>query len=439
MTKWFRWCIAGTALATACTKEPVYIDSVSVSDNPALVSIDTFQVKALVYRLDSFQTGGTGVVLAGTHNDPVIGRTTAEGYFVFQIPSVDYNSIGSVKDVYDSIVFTGRIHENYYGDTTVPYTVSLNLLSQEVYTESGEYYNTNSFAADGVTLGTFSRTVRPVAGDSVRIKLDDSFGQQFFQLYREKNAAILNNSDFQRWFKGIKITPDPQTGAVLGFATGDSSVRIRLYYHTNDIVVQKKEIEIFLGNSGDQFTALNTMTTGTAFQNLNPGSSLNSEQTGNTFAILPLAGIRTAFYCPSVRAVPTLGDFVQLLTAQLTIYPHATTSYKYPDPFYMYLRKPDLSYEGPLAYSSGEGAQTGDLVTDPLYGKDTYYTWDVGAYISSEVLASDYSSRRMVPITDQTTGSLSASSWFQRLTGSSNSADRTLKLTTQALIYQYQK
>ncbi|MGV3765238.1 MAG: DUF4270 family protein [Chitinophagaceae bacterium] len=429
-----RWLLC-CSIFVSCTKEPVYIETVNVSENPYLINLDTFSVNATVFRLDSFETGNTGIVVAGVHNDPLVGTTSAKTYLHFKLPVADYNNVGNQNEYFDSIVFVAKINTTFLGDTTVPFRLNVHRLEQEIYNEDNLFYNVSSFSEETGSLGVFNRSMRPLLGDSVRVKLKDDLGSELFRYYKEKNEIIRTDEAFQRWFRGIKLVPEGN-GPLYAFPTADSNIYIRLYYHTDVAVRESKYLQFALSGAGKDFSEIATNTAGTAFASVTPGSSVKAEQIGNQYLFFPLAGIRTGFSFPTIKTIPGYGDFVRLMASQLQLYPNSGTyrDYTIPDTLNAYFRLPDLSYEGPLATLDGTASQTGSLVRDDLYGINTFYTWDVPAYISTEMTSNNYTERAFVPLSGNYKGTLQGK-WNHRLLGTVESGKKT-KLSVQLLVYQ---
>lgn len=431
-------------VAFGCSKEPQYIQTVSPFDNPYLAQIDTFTAHYEIERVDSFQTSGSNQLIVGYNKDTAFGTISSASYFRLNMPSVATGTIGTITQGYDSLFLILKPNHAHYGDTTALININVQRVSEDITkplqstSESVIFYNKDKFATEAGYLGSVTQTLRPNTSDTIRIKLDDALGQQLFNFYKTNAQEITTNDYFQAWFKGIRLSTDSATTNVL-YGFGATTAVMRFYYHDDNGQKVAKSIDFTVASSPYQFNSIygNTATS-TYLKNLTPGTTLTSDQLNHNFYINSFMGIRTKITFPSVKNIEKLASFVKVVAANLELYPllYSYDDVKYPlfPSLYMFYQNIDLSFSGPMASSSGTGAQNGSLIIDRQNLNNTRYTYDVTNYILAEQIALQTTTRKLLPWAGNTPGDLS----FNRMIGADGTLNQNKQkspLTLQLLIY----
>ncbi len=363
-----------------------------------VVKVDSFRVDVSTVYVDSFVTSGTGAALAGVFKDPVFGKITADSYFELAPPAyaqaTDY--IDSFRaTTFDSIALIIRPGKSYLGDTTLPLHILVNRLSESIVPYDNsilKIYNTRSFPVFPTPIGDKNIYIRPNAGDSVIIRLDDNLGKDLLKKFQNPNdAEIRSNDAFLQYFKGIRLSSGGSENLIMGC---NDSVTIRLYYKKPDLYLLNKTIDFTLINTTHQFNHITTDPAGTPLQDLPTKKIINSTQTANTAYMLYAAGAMVKLRFPTVRDILKLPDYTKILQASLLIRPVRGTygSGYLPLPASVRLSATtqlnqigdDLSS---IDASGQQVIQTGNLSIDELYGENTVYTYDLTYYLRS--LAND--------------------------------------------------
>lgn len=178
--------------------------------------------------------------LGQINNDPLFGRTTGSIYLELKPSSYKYAFEDHDAITIDSVVLVMNFRE-VYGDSTMAQQVAVKEIAQEADFRRDSFYLINSqpFAV-GRTLGT--KTVIPKdlndsvyaleerAANQLRIKLDDTFGQEL--LTKDSTNAYLSDSAFRKYFKGFAVLPEGSAGnAVMGFQLADTNTKLSIYYN----------------------------------------------------------------------------------------------------------------------------------------------------------------------------------------------------------------
>ncbi|HEY4935320.1 MAG TPA: DUF4270 family protein [Puia sp.] len=370
---------------SACTKPQISFQSVYNGDNATnVVTVDTFAVQLSTVFLDSFSTSGTSAMLLGRYIDPFFGSITSQSYSDIGTP----NPLPILTDfsVYDSIQLILRINKSFYGDTS---NVQRFLVSQltQVMNYPGiqtTFYNNNSIPYDPTVLGSTDVKINPTAGltsqkkgDSIKITMPSSMGQQLFGLLYRQTDTVTNPATFRGYFKGLTVYPDPSLpGAVYGF---NDSLVLRIFYHEPGVVVILKTADFHLINPTTQFNQISADRTGTPTQSLSQANiELPSRSSGNQAFFQPITSLYTKLLFPTISNLLTYQDYLAVMKAVLIIKPVQGTYsplYNLPPIVNLSLTNQGNTIGGLLPYGNGS------LSIDYLYGTNTSYSYDITTYI----------------------------------------------------------
>jgi hypothetical protein len=249
MTLLLRWslplAVVALLMQSAC-KEPELIGlEVLPDDGFGINWVDTFTVAMKTVRDDSVRTSNlaSSIYLFGEMNDPVFGVTRSTIFTQFRLPSVTVSFPASAT--VDSIVLS-LAYSDWYGNInklTGMQGVRVHRLTEPIFDDS-TYYSKVTHEFEPEPLG--QRKFRPdllsnviTATDTVppslRVRLDDSFGQAILNAGSDNSGTLASNETFLEVFKGLAIIPDngpmsPGDGAILSFNIGSSLTRVELYY-----------------------------------------------------------------------------------------------------------------------------------------------------------------------------------------------------------------
>ncbi|MCO5240200.1 MAG: DUF4270 domain-containing protein [Chitinophagaceae bacterium] len=355
-----------------------------------IVMVDTITPALFSVFRDSVPTSQSGTIITGSYNDPVFGKIAASSFFVLASPGIPDMHISAA---YDSLVLQMRSDSSFYGDTSVAQRFNIHELSSLIeFGEDKTYlYNSSSFPVYATPLGSAIVTVRPSLKDSVSIRLSDTKGQELFELIQSKSQEVLTSADFEQYFKGLRISADDNTAnaAVYGFS---DSVTMRLYYHESDPYLSQKYIDFVLTSRNKQFNRLQYDRSGTALDVAIPeAKEISPAFTGGSVYVQPLTGVLLKMRFPTLRSLLARSDYVKIMKAELMIAPSkGSYSHDYMLPPQLIASSTNINNQlgGYLAERGNAGSQSiqyGGLTIDWLYGEDTRYTYDVTAYLQSEI------------------------------------------------------
>jgi hypothetical protein len=407
----------------SCSKDDFNIGSEFVESKSSISIIDTFNVELSTVLFDSIETSGDTTILIGNHSDTMLGKISCNSAFEVTIPSEkDFE----INDVFDSLCLILLPNDYYFGDTLQRHSFSVHRLLSDLETYSDGYlYNTTQVSFQTEALGNYEWFPRPNHTDSIFILLDDSFGQELFDIYMgddEFTTAI----EFLEYFKGFYIQSDTlNTNSVIGFNA--SSAVMRMYYHRYGEQKEDLAVDFQLNNTDEQFNQI-----ATDFSKSNFLSGINSEnnvlkatQTRNLAFMQLGSGLTQKILFPSLNEF-LLFEATALLKAELVIYPEKTSYQDFLLPEELVLYKTD-KYNNFLEVVYDEDGNTvySSLTKDELYYENTSYTFDITQYINDQI-DNKYFDPNNGLLVFSGTGNLSST--LERLIISSNASSPKLKL-----------
>ncbi len=372
---------------SSCTKPQISFQSVYNGDNATnVVRVDTFAVQLSTVFLDSFITSGSSAQLLGRYIDPFFGTVNSRSFTDIGAPRplptlTNYS-------VYDSIQLILRINKSFYGDTTQVQRFLVSQLTQvmDYPAQQNAFYNIDSIPYDPAILGYADVKINPTAGltsqrkgDSIKISMPYSMGQELFGLMYRQPDTIMNVTMFRGYFKGLTIYPDPNyPGAMYGFR---DSIVLRIYYHEPGPIVNQLTADFTIMNPTTQFNQISADRTGTPLQLLNKNNpEISSRATGNQAFFQPATAVYTKLLFPTVTSLLAYQDYLAVMKAVLVIKPVQGTYsplYGLPPVLNMTLTDQGNTIGPILPYGNGS------LSIDYLYGTNTSYSYDITTYIQN--------------------------------------------------------
>lgn len=359
-----------------------------------IITVDTIGVTLSSFVLDSFKTANNSFALIGNYYDAYTGKTNASTFFQPGLPTLseDAATLLPKSAVYDSLVIYMRGNGYYYGDTTQPFAISVYELGRQPSPDADQQdvWNTSDVPVKSATpLATVSKFFRPSLKDSLVFRLPDTMGKDFYTKIQSKANQFSTQDLFLEYFKGLAIKPTNTTnGAVYGFNTGDSSIRMRLHYHLTLPYKLDKTIEFIITRSAAQFNRVVTDRAGTPLQR---HSTEEREFFANATTPYSFSQSGTGVYLkakfPTLREVLKIGDVVRLMDARLVLKPvKGTYDYygrKLPSPLFLATTDASNIAGSQLLDTTGQSVQFRAPSIDDLYGVNTNYTFNITSYVNA--------------------------------------------------------
>ena len=285
--------------------------------------------------------------------------------------TVDISTIlmDSIETRGDSICQLGHYKDASWGEVSAAYYAEY---SKNSFTPNEDYsYSFDSLVLRMTPSGNF---------------WGDTLTQQRISVYRLKQAIYLDDDDkFKEKFPGLALMAENSGECITGFMVNDSSMAITLHY--KEIASQRTEKElIFSVNTDYAYTSIRHDRTSTPLATLESGieNLIHSGSLGRRAYMQGLTGFYNQIEFPHLNNLQDAGEIVSIESATLYLYP-LTGSYnklnQLPEDIRLYITDENNVLEDYVYGSDGVTVQTGNLTVDDMFGRDTYYSFDVTEFI----------------------------------------------------------
>lgn len=405
------------ALLTSCefSSDYPYIVGDDFLEDPArVVMVDTLTLKTYTIVSDSIPTSYVKRLLAGRIKDEYGLLTTTEGYFMLDQPE-NYKSEFHETAKFDSAHFVLWYDGYSIGDTTKMTTFAIYELTEAMTpdTESEYFFGHYQFDHKETPIGTFKvNELEP--GDSIIVKVDQSYGQKLFDLVRNDDELLELSSypEFNEDFKGFVIkSVDNEESFIFGIKANPDSTsapRIQVFYQDYDLTdhdqVYEKSFYYPLRRYNNDnkvsetnpnkylFNYISTKTEGTALEELKPNTfRLPSALSNEITHIQAGVNMQTVIYAPYIDNLRGMG-IGAVIGAELYFYPanyQKNSFFKLPKNLQINLVDIKNEIFTELKAVDGTTEINSKLNEDTEFGENTYYTFDVTRYVKNEYEATD--------------------------------------------------
>jgi hypothetical protein len=202
-------------------------------------------VDAVVFMNDSLSTYNTLVtsttnrLLAGSYNDPDLGKVTARFYTQFRPDNTVRTA--EADAVFDSVSLKLRFDLYHYGaNQTNTQLFEVRQIAAEVDNNALFFNNTELPLSRGI-FGRMDATMNPLFLDEiveektdttlvVRTKLEKGFGQLLFDSWVTHDSTFIDFLKFKTQFFGLAVIPET-SDMILGFDPLHAQSKLVLHYH----------------------------------------------------------------------------------------------------------------------------------------------------------------------------------------------------------------
>lgn len=380
----------------SCMSDDFSVGNNLVSVKGRSMLIEDCTVALETHLSDSSVTTGLSRVFEGKYNSSDFGIITAHSYFNFNPPNYNTSEFGSNATVtvkFDSISLILKYDDFSYGDTTQMQTLNIYKLKQIIeLDEKSQLYSTSSVPAetDPWVSYQFNRPEEHWDNDStLELRLPDEFGLELITLMQTQSNLLETYENFLTYFKGIKLSPGiNDNAAVNSFVLNDEYPIIRLHYTTiGAVTTEENKIDMTV-NTSTAFSQIETDRSNTLLHSISNNNPLTSVETDNKVYLQGITGLYTKLSFPDLNEILKLGDHVIISSAILYVFPVSGT-YSDFTPLPANLSLNYLNEEGKAIDiyidASTTSVQSGTLVEDKIYNRNTYYAFDVTSYLQYEL------------------------------------------------------
>lgn len=358
-----------------------------VSSSFRNMTTDTCTVLLTTLQIDSLETSGKSVVLAGRYTHPLWGTASVSSYIAYSCPSY-------VTDMTDAVVFDSlMLHLTPYvytnGDTTRWQKIDIHRLAEKIELNNNGYlYSSSTVAYDSGLIGSLTFKPKPRSGEKLEVRLSDELGMDLLEKFHNRSPMVSEDA-FEGYFKGIAIVPDRNVSeAFFSFQLSDTVATLTLYYHLDDGYRSEKSL-VFAPKSDTQFNHLDYDASETVFDSfVATKEDIPSAAVGNRALLSGLTGFYTRVEFPYINNLLQQGVRVEVQSAMLYLYPEYRTYSEYnelPDSIYLYIADENNVVTEAVTDYLGSEVQSGKLVKDDVYYRNTHYYFDITSFIQEEM------------------------------------------------------
>ena len=333
------------AIFCACQDENSQLGKSLVESSFYNVYADTCSVDISTILLDSIETRGDSICQLGHYRSSAWGEVSATYYAEYSTsdftPNTDYTY------TLDSLVLRMIPSGHFWGDTLTQQRISIYRLKKPIVLDNDE--------------DLYNSTVLPT------------------------EDAPLFSFKFKQKFPGLVFVPENDGQCITGFMVNDSAMSINLHYQ--EVSNQRTgQVLTFNVNTDYAYTGIRHDPTGTHLASLKSGieNLVHSSDMGCLAYMQGLTGYYNQLEFPYLNSLGSAGQIVSIESATLYLYPLAR-SYnevsQLPNDIRLYITDENNVLEDYVYGSDGVTVQTGDLTIDEMYGKETYYSFDLTEFI----------------------------------------------------------
>ena len=430
--------LAGLLACYACQDNNSSLGSSLVESSFYNVFTNSCTVDLSTILLDSIETREDTIGHFGHYADTLWGEVTATYYAEFTKNT--FSTTDGHDYQFDSLVLSMTPSGHYWGDTLTPQYISVYRLKQPIVLDNDEdLYNTTVMATEDVPLTRFSYLPQPGRQREVEVRLPDAMGRQLLTDILVEDTYLDTQESLKKVFPGLALVAETSGSCITGFLVNDSSMTLNLHYR--DISNQTTESElIFSVNTEYAYTGVRHNPTGTALDNLQSGieNLIHASSMGYRAYLQGLTGYYNQIEFPDLNELQSKGEIVSVESATLYLYPLAR-SYnevsQLPEEVRIYITDENNVLEDYVYGSDGVTVQTGNLTIDEMYGRETYYSFDLTEFIRNNFGTSGTRRQKLLmSLTDEEMATTFNQVVFTALPGQ----DRQCRLDVRLKIYNEQ-
>ena len=399
MYKYLLLCVSILLLYSCERESNTYeVGNSLVSSQSKVVMIDTLTLKMSTIMKDSVITSGKSAMLIGDIKDNTFGHVRSSSLFEL-VPS-SYSLATTTNVVYDSIVMYLTNTDFYYGDTLKTFKMNVFPLENRIKLNNGYLYNNSEVSYSSNSIGNAEFLPRPNTDSSfVRIRLDQSYGQNIFNLLKSKDAT--SQEYFLNFFKGLALVPSADNNAMLRFGISSSyqvqiskttkervSNIVRLYYHTSS-VNGTEEVKYTLDlnpSTSYQYNKVKSDFTGSELAGLSPSNPIEAKNLGNKTYMMAGIGVYTKVEIPYLKSLKNLYNNYKVVSAALSLSPvvgYYSNNFYNPSPLYYYLGDRKNNILSTFLQSDGTTEIQVSLSAESEFQSDYGYNFDMLSYVNT--------------------------------------------------------
>ena len=423
------------SLIMGCRDENSQLGASLVESTFSNYFTDTCMVDISTVLLDSIVTRGDSICQIGYYQDETWGKICASYYAEFSTVDFTPNEMHSYR--LDSLVLCLRHSGHYWGDTLSEQRISVYRLKHPIdLSDDEDLYNSTRLPLEETPVHTFTLRPRPGQTEEVYVHLPDEWGERLLERLVEEDEVFDSQDDFKNEFPGLAFVPEDNGSCITGYLVNDSSIVITLYY--KDIGTSTADNSLtFKANVDNAYTGIQHDRSGTPLASIQSGveNAVHSYDLNDHAYMQGLTGFYNQIEFPTLNNLQSADEIVSIESAMLYLYPiedsYGRTN-QLPSELRLYITDENNVLEDYVYGDDGVTVQTGNLVTDEMYGQDTYYSFDLTTFARNNFGAIGmHRQRLLLSLTDDVV----ATTFDQAIFTNELELDRHCKLEVRFKVY----
>jgi hypothetical protein len=365
----------------SCEETSIIGKNLVNSDSFEFSYLDSVSLDFYTCHIDSFKTSTTSKILLGSYSDADLGLISSDAYFLFAPSQSSLPSgLSESTHVFDSITLI-LVHDGYhYIETKQKISLNVHQLAQDLELgDNDALYNTSDIENGKQPIFIGSGNFKPDITESsiVEISLDADLGKELFSMMLEQDERVTSDDEFKQYFHGFKISAAEGVSPFYRFYS--DSIIMRVYY--TDLLSTPISQATFNLKLSD-YTAYYSKISGediSEFSNIEAfDDKVSSKQYKQISLVTGGTGYCTRIEIPYIRTL-LLEDLSYIISdSELRLIPLTAN-----DDEANALPKSLTAYIVDNSNTQIEETTiSANLVLDKEFGRDTYYSLDVGFLIN---------------------------------------------------------
>lgn len=387
-------------ITAACDKDMSVMLDNSTTGDVGVSFVDSFTVNTSTVQLRDMPTAATGSILVGKAALPNSGSVSSTSYF--QIGFSNFTNDIPQDAVFDSLNLVLKPHSSryYFGDTTKIQEINVHQLSETletktitggiqnqaipVYVTGASLFSDQQFAYTPDALGTLQFNPRIRSIDTLDIRLNQTLGQNLFDLIKANDLRVSSNENFREYFKGLALVPGDDNTVAIAF-NDTIQVKINYSYVGTDGFKRTGAKSLSIVDRNFQYNNIEYDRTGTAFETLSPdGGGLAASATGGLTYVQSGTGVVAKLQFPSLKEF-LQDDNISVNRAELVVETSSPTNTMYgiPENLMLFVADHDGVPTSFLSTPYGTGIQQASYIPGNQMGGNGSYRFNMIVYLKN--------------------------------------------------------
>lgn len=375
--------ITALTLFSCEEKGEITIDDRSVFD---FLFVDTVSLDISTIHVDSIITQGTPSLLLGAYENELLGSITTRSFFQFSLgtgPEVD------PEDTFDSLGLIIYPYTSTYGNGA-DQRIEIYRIEDDYEPEEDFFYQFDNLHFNPIPVGSFILEAEEDEEDSIFIKLSPALGEEIFQMALDGDDILDSDFDFREYLGGfVMVTVDENAEFINTIPFDDNNVKLNMYYRIPiDDDIDEQVYTFPISSVSNQFTEIQIEEDNSFLNQIIDQGELKSSETGGMSFIQGSTSLVTKISIPNIQKIEAAFETFTINNATLEVRMIDGSFDKntpLPSQLSLYYLSKFENIDQVLVTPPDGRLVNGDLFLDDELGLDTFYEFNVGAFLEDMI------------------------------------------------------